>query len=67
MCENLWTLPASWPFLVHRPESDMPLNWNFPAIFGPENREQVIPPPAVVDVDVSIAGPVEANKAIPAH
>jgi alkane 1-monooxygenase len=27
---------------VQRPESHMPLNWNFPAIFGPENRKQVI-------------------------
>ena len=28
---------------------------------------QAVPPPAVVDVDVSVAGPIEADKAIPAH
>ena len=28
---------------------------------------RAVPPPAVVDVDVSVSGPVEANKAIPAH
>jgi hypothetical protein len=29
--------------LRSRPESPMPLNWNFPAIAGPENRGQVTP------------------------
>ena len=28
---------------------------------------RAVPPPEVVDVDVSVSGPVEANKAIPAH
>jgi hypothetical protein len=28
---------------------------------------QAVSPPEVVDVDVSVSGPVEANKAIPAH
>jgi hypothetical protein len=32
----------SWLFPVQRPESHVPLNWNFPAIIGPENRKQVI-------------------------
>jgi hypothetical protein len=29
---------SSWSFPVQRPESTMPLNWNFPAKIGPENR-----------------------------
>ena len=28
---------------------------------------RAVPPPAVVDVDVSVSGPFEADKAIPAH
>jgi hypothetical protein len=28
-------------FLVQRPESHMPLNWNFPAEIGPKTGKQV--------------------------
>jgi hypothetical protein len=35
-------LISSWSFLVQRPESHMPLNWNFPAKIGPKTGKQVI-------------------------
>jgi hypothetical protein len=34
-------LISSWSFLVQRPESHMPLNWNFPAKIGPKTGKQV--------------------------
>ena len=32
---------TSMPVSVQRPEPGVPLNWNFPAMIGPENRKQV--------------------------
>jgi hypothetical protein len=39
----IWRLHelGSWTSPVQLPESDVLLNWNFPAMIGPENRKQV--------------------------